>query len=98
MRIEELATRTLRTRHPGLASEWDAQQQAQRLHEQLLGQNAEQQGLHRRYLLQSARCTRLGLSQHGPHGHRRQDRQAACTVHIPQRCLLGKSGLHLTSS
>ena len=49
MRIEELATRTLRTRHPGLASEWDAQQQAQRLHERLLGQNAEQQGLHRRY-------------------------------------------------
>lgn len=78
MRIEELATRTLRTRHPGLASEWDAQRQAQRLHALLLGQNAEQQGLHRRYLLQSARCTRLGLSQHAPYGHRRrQDHQAA---------------------
>lgn len=62
MRIEELATRKLRTRHPGLASEWDAQ----RLHEPLLGQNAEQQGLHRSYLQQSARGTRLGLSQHGP--------------------------------
>ena len=47
MRIEELATRTLRNRHPGLASEWDAQQQAQRLHELLLGQNAQQQGLRR---------------------------------------------------
>lgn len=77
MRIEELATRTLRTRHPGLASEWDAQQQAQRLHELQLGQNAEQQGLRRSYLLQSAHGTRLGLSQHGPYGRRRQDRQAA---------------------
>lgn len=76
MRIEELATRTLRTRPPGLASEWDAQQQAQRLHELLQGQNAEQQGLRRSYLLQSAHGTRLGLSQHGPYG-RRQDRQAA---------------------
>lgn len=75
MRIEELATRTLRTRHRGLASERDAQQ-AQRLHELLLGQNAEQQGFRRGYLLQSAHGTRLGLSQHGPYG-RRQDRQAA---------------------
>lgn len=65
-RIEELATRKLRAQQPKLASEWDALQQAQRLHHLLLRQNAEQQGLDRSHSLQSARGTRLGLSQHGP--------------------------------
>ena len=65
-RIEELATRKLRAQQPELASEWDALQQAQRLHQLLLRQRAEQQGLERNHSLQSARGTRLGLSQHGP--------------------------------
>ena len=65
-RIEELATRKLRAQQPELAGDWDALQQAQRLHQLLLRQNAEQQGLERSHLLQSARGTRLGLSQHGP--------------------------------
>jgi hypothetical protein len=60
-RIEERAARKLRTRHPGLASEWDAQQQAQRL-EKLL----QQQGHERSHVLQTGRGSRLGLSQHGP--------------------------------
>ena len=65
-RIEELATRKLRAQQPELTSEWDALQQAQRLHQLLLRQKAEQQGLDRSHSLQSARGTRLGLSQHGP--------------------------------
>ena len=63
-RIEELAARKLRTRYPGLASEWDAQQQAQRL-EKLLQQQT-QQGPERSHVLQTGRGSRLGLSQHGP--------------------------------
>ena len=64
-RIEELAERKLRTRHPGLASEWDAQQQAQRL-EKLLQRQQTQQGPERSHVLQAGRGSRLGLSQHGP--------------------------------
>ena len=60
-RIEELAARKLRTQHPALASEWDAQQQGQRL-EKLL----QQQGPERSHVLQAGRGARLGLSQHGP--------------------------------
>lgn len=65
-RIEELAARKLRAQQPELASEWDALQQAQRLHQLLLRQKAEQQGHERSQQLQFARGTRLGLSQHGP--------------------------------
>ena len=64
-RIEELAARKLRTRHPGLASEWDALQQAQRL-EKLLQREQTQQLPDRSHVLQAGRGSRLGLSQHGP--------------------------------
>ena len=64
-RMEELAARKLRTRHPGLASEWDGQQQAQRL-EKLLQRQQTQQGPERSHVLQTGRGSRLGLSQHGP--------------------------------
>lgn len=65
-RIEELAARKLRAQQPELASEWDALQQAQRLHQLLLRQKAEQLGHERSPQLQLALGTRLGLSQHGP--------------------------------
>lgn len=65
-RIEELAARKLRLQHPELASEWDALQQAQRLHQLQQRQKTEQQGLERSHVLQVGRGTRLGLSQYGP--------------------------------
>ncbi|MGK5078777.1 IncP plasmid survival protein KfrC family protein [Janthinobacterium sp. HLX7-2] len=65
-RIEELAARKLRLQHPELASEWDALQQAQRLHQLLQRQRTEQQGFERGQVIQSGRSMRLGLSQHDP--------------------------------
>ncbi|MCL6484364.1 MAG: hypothetical protein I4O49_09330 [Janthinobacterium lividum] len=65
-RIEELAARKLRLQHPELASDWDALQQAQRLHQLLRCQRTESQGFERGQVIQSGRGTRLNLSQHDP--------------------------------
>ena len=64
-KIEELATRKLRAQEPGLASEFDEMQEAQRRYQAMLRrqENERKQKLQQEQQQQLGRALRLGLSQ-----------------------------------
>lgn len=62
-RIEELATRKLRTQEPELASDWDDMQERQRRHQALQRKQEKRQEQEREHREQLGRGMRLGLSQ-----------------------------------
>lgn len=62
-RIEELATRKLRTQEPELASDWDDMQETQRRHQALQRKQEKRQEQEREHREQLGWGMRLGLSQ-----------------------------------
>ena len=64
-RIDELATRKLRAKEPGLASEFDEMQEAQRRHQALM-RKQEQERKQKLSQEPSSRGVRMSLSQSGP--------------------------------